>query len=216
MKFTAFERTEQGTGASRRLRNAGKCPGIVYGGSEPAQMIELDHNALWYALLEERFHSSILDMKLNGESSRVFIKSVQYHPYKQQVLHIDFQRVDAGKPIQILIPLHYKGEEDSPAVKLGGQIVNIIRTEIEITCLPKDLPEMIEVDLSNLEDDQVLHISDIPFPEGVTAYGYSDEVDPAIVTTGAPRIAISTDDEEGEEEGDVADDSSAEEESTDD
>lgn len=211
MKFTAFERTKQGTGASRRLRNAGKCPGIVYGGSEPPQMIELDHNALWYALKEEKFHSSILDMELNGASSRVFIKAVQYHPYKQQVQHIDFQRVDAGKPIHILVPLHYKGEEEAPAVRLNGQIVNIIRTEIEITCLPKDLPEMIEVDLSGLEKDQVLHISDIPFPEGVSAHGYTDDVNPTIVTTSTPRGASSSDtDEETSAAGDSSEGEGAE------
>lgn len=199
MKFTAYERNKQGTGASRRLRNAGKCPGIVYGGDEQAQLIELDQNALWYALLDEKFHSSILDMELNGTSTRVFLRDVQYHPFKQQVLHVDFLRVHAGKPINISVPLSYKGEDDCPAVKLHGQIVNIIRTELEITCLPKDLPDLIEIDLSELEKDQVLHISDIPFPEGVEAYGYND-VDPAIVTTNTPRGSSATEETTDTEE----------------
>lgn len=194
MKFTAFERSKQGTGASRRLRNAGKCPGIVYGGGEDPQNIELDHNALWYALLDEKFHSSILEMDLNGSTSSVFLRDVQYHPYKQQVLHVDFQRVNAGEAINMSIPIHFQGEETSPSVKLHGQLVNLVRNEVSVQCLPKDLPEFVVVDLSTLEKDAVVHISDIQLPEGVETYGYND-TDPTIVTTSTPRGAGSADEE---------------------
>src|SRR3954470_17426734 len=118
MKFVAFERAKQGTGASRRLRNVGKTPGIVYGGTGQPQLIELDHNALWHALKKEVFHSSILEMELAGNTSKVLLRDVQYHPYKPQIVHIDFQRVDANTKLHMKVPLHYKGAEESQAVKL--------------------------------------------------------------------------------------------------
>ena len=128
MKFVAFERAKQGTGASRRLRITGRTPGIVYGGSAQPQLIELDHNALWHALKKEVFHSSVLDMELNGVASKVLLRDVQMHPYKQQVLHIDFQRVDATTKLHMKVPLHYVGEESSPAVKTEGCIANHVVT----------------------------------------------------------------------------------------
>ena len=151
MKFVAFERAKQGTGASRRLRNTGRTPGIVYGGKGEPQLIELDHNALWHALKKEVFHSSILDMELNGQSSQVLLRDVQYHPFKQLVLHIDFQRVDANTKMHKKVPIHYSGEESSPAVKTDACLVNHVVTELEISCLPADLPEFIAVDLSGLK-----------------------------------------------------------------
>ena len=147
MKFVAFERAKQGTGASRRLRNTGRTPGIVYGGNGQPQLIELDHNALWHALKKEVFHSSILDMELNGQSSQVLLRDVQYHPFKQLVLHIDFQRVDANTKMHKKVPIHYSGEENSPAVKTDACLVNHVITELNISCLPADLPEFIAVDL---------------------------------------------------------------------
>ena len=143
MKFVAFERAKQGTGASRRLRITGRTPGIVYGGAGEPQLIELDHNALWHALKKEAFHASILDMELSGKSSQVLLRDVQYHPYKQQVLHIDFQRVDANTKMHKKVPLHYSGEENSPAVKIDQCLINHVMTELEVSCLPKDLPEFI-------------------------------------------------------------------------
>jgi len=116
MKFVAFERAKQGTGASRRLRITGRTPGIVYGGSTPATPIELDHNALWHAIKKEAFHASILDMELNGAESKVLLRNVQMHPFKQLILHIDFQRVEATTKLQMKVPLHFSGEENSPAV----------------------------------------------------------------------------------------------------
>ena len=166
MKFTAFERSKQGTGASRRLRNTGKTPGIVYGGSSAPQLIELDHNALWHALKKEAFHASILDMELNGQSSKVLLRDYQMHPFKQLVLHIDFQRVEANTQLHMKVPLHYAGEENSPAVKADKCLITHVVNEIEVTCLPADLPEFIAVDLSKLESGKSLHLDDIQLPKG--------------------------------------------------
>lgn len=125
MKFVAFERSMQGTGASRRLRNSGKTPGIVYGGvDQQPQLVELDHNALWHALKKEAFHASILDMELNGKETKVLLRDFQMHPYKQLVLHIDFQRVDAKTTLNRKVPFHYSGEETSPAVKVDACLIN--------------------------------------------------------------------------------------------
>ena len=170
MKFVAFERTKQGTGASRRLRITGRTPGIVYGGKahEP-QSIELDHNALWHALKKEAFHASILEMEFNGNSSKVLLRDVQYHPFKQLVLHIDFQRVEADTLLHMKVPLHYSGQENSPAVKADACLVNPVITELEIACLPADLPEFIAVDLSGLKKGSSLHVNDITLPKGVKA-----------------------------------------------
>jgi len=168
MKFVAFERAKQGTGASRRLRNTGRTPGIVYGGTGQPLLVELDHNALWHALKKEAFHSSILDMELNGKSNKVLLRDVQMHPFRLLVLHIDFQRVDANTKLHMKVPLHYSGDENSPAVKTDGCIANHVVTEIEIVCLPADLPEFIAVDLSGLKKGSSLHLSDVKLPKGVT------------------------------------------------
>ena len=177
MQFVAFERAKQGTGASRRLRNAGKVPGIVYGGEGEPQLIELDHNALWQALKKEAFHASVLDMELDGKSSKVLLRDLQVHPFKQQVLHIDFQRVSAKQKIQMKVPLRFTGEEESNAVKTDKALVNHILTELQVSCLPADLPEAIEVDLSKLEKGQTLTLKDIALPKGVEAvlHGHSAE-----------------------------------------
>jgi len=185
MKFVAFERAKQGTGASRRLRITGRTPGIVYGGAGEPQLIELDHNALWHALKKEAFHASILDMELGGKSAQVLLRDVQYHPYKQQVLHIDFQRVDANTKMHKKVPLHYSGEENSPAVKVDQCLINHVMTELEVSCLPKDLPEFIAVDLSKLTKGHSLHVNDVVLPAGVTAvtHGKSNPGLVAVVAT---------------------------------
>jgi large subunit ribosomal protein L25 len=187
MKFVAFERAKQGTGASRRLRNSGKTPGIVYGGSGEPKLIELDHNALWHALKKEVFHSSILDMELNGQSTQVLLRDVQYHPFKQLVLHIDFQRVDANTKMHKKVPIHYSNEENSPAVKTDACLVNHVITELDISCLPADLPEFIAVDLSGLKKGTSLHLNDITLPKGVTAvtHGKANPVLVSVVTPAA-------------------------------
>ncbi|MDB5881990.1 MAG: ribosomal protein L protein, partial [Ramlibacter sp.] len=151
MKFVAFERAKQGTGASRRLRNTGRAPGIVYGGEGQPQLIELDHNALFHALKKEAFHSTILDMELGGKDGKVLLRDVQMHPYRQQILHIDFQRVDAKTKLHMKVPFHYTKAEESQAVKFDNCVVNHVMSELDISCLPADLPEFIEVDLSGLK-----------------------------------------------------------------
>ena len=166
MKFTAFERTLQGTGASRRLRNAQKVPGIVYGAGTPT-MIELDHNALFFALKKEAFHSSLLDMELAGKSEQVLLRDYQMHPFRPIVLHIDFQRVDGTTRIVKKVPLHFINEENSPAVKTDANIVNHVVTELRISCLASQLPEFLTIDLGELVKGQTLHVNDIKLPAGI-------------------------------------------------
>ena len=178
MKFTAFERTLQGTGASRRLRNAQKVPGIVYGGGN-ASMIELDHNALFFALKKEAFHSSILEMDLAGKSEQVLLRDYQMHPFRPIVLHIDFQRVDATTKIVKKVPLHFINEENSPAVKTDASIVNHVVTELRISCLASQLPEFLTIDLGELTKGQTLHVNDIKLPAGIK-----------VVTQGRPNPVI--------------------------
>ena len=185
MKFVAFERKLQGTGASRRLRNADKVPGIVYGGADAASLIELDHNALFHALKKEAFHSSILDMELNGKTEQVLLRDYQLHPFRQIVLHIDFQRVDATTKITKKVPLHFTGEEGSPAVKTDKCLVNHVVTELRIQCLAKQLPEFLEVDLSQLQKGQALHVSDLKLPSGVKVVTQG-KPNPVIVSTSLP------------------------------
>ena len=179
MKFTAYERALQGTGASRRLRNAGKVPGIVYGAGTPAT-IELDHNALFFALKKEAFHSSILEMELGGAVQKVLLRDFQMHPWKQQVLHVDFQRVDESTRLRKKVPLHLAGEENSPAVKTDKCLVSHVATELEIECLASQLPEFVTIDLSGLVKGQSLHASDLKLPEGIKAVRHG-KVDPVIV-----------------------------------
>lgn len=194
MKFVAFERAKQGTGASRRLRITGRTPGIVYGGQGQPQLIELDHNALWHALKKEVFHSSILEMEFNGQSSQVLLRDVQYHPFKQLVLHIDFQRVDANTKMHMKVPIHYSGDENSPAVKTDACLVNHVITELDISCLPADLPKFIAVDLSGLKKGSSLHLNDITLPPGVTAvtHGKANPVLVSVVTPAAEESASAT------------------------
>ena len=185
MQFNAFERNKQGTGASRRLRNSGRAPGIVYGGTAAPALIEIDHNELWYALKKEAFHGAVLEMNLGGAAQKVLLRDVQYHPYKPQVLHIDFQRVDANTKLTLKVPLHFKGEETSQAVKIDKCLVTRIATEVEITCLPADIPEFIEVDLSGLTKGQSVHASDLSLPKGVKIAAHG-KVNPVIVSVSAP------------------------------
>ena len=199
MKFVAFERAKQGTGASRRLRISGKAPGIVYGGSAEPQLIEIDHNALWHALKKEAFHSSVLQLEVAGKTSQVVLRDVQYHPYKQQVLHVDFQRVSATEKLHFKVPLHFLGENDSPAVKLEQCMVAYIVTELEVSCLPADLPEFIEVDLSKVVKGDVVKLSQIQLPKGVEAISHGEE-DPVLASVVAPKGAAADEEAaEGEE-----------------
>ena len=203
MKFVAFERAKQGTGASRRLRNSGRTPGIVYGSTSAPQLIELDHNALWHALKKEAFHASILEMEFDGKSSQVLLRDYQMHPYKQLVQHIDFQRVDANTTLHMKVPLHFSGEEESEAVKTDKCLVNHVMTEIEVACLPANLPEFIAVDLKGLTKGNSLHLNDITLPTGCKPVTHGKK-NPVLVTVVAPveevvaaPVAAAADDKKG-------------------
>ena len=186
MKFVAYERTLQGTGASRRLRNAQKVPGIVYGAGEPA-MIELDHNALFFALKKEGFHSSVLEMELKGKSEQVILRDYQMHAFKPIVMHIDFQRVDATTKITKKVQLHFVNEENSPAVKVDKCLVNHIVTELHIQCLASQLPEYLTVDLGDVVKGQSVHVDDIQLGDGVKVVTHGKK-NPVIVSVTAPIV----------------------------
>lgn len=181
IEFKATKRVDQGTGASRRLRRAGQLPGIIYGANKDAESITLDHNELYHLLRKEAFHSSVLNVVVEGKKQTVILRDTQWHPYKQQVLHIDFQRVNASEKLHIKVPLHFINAEVSPAVKLAGQIITHVINEVDVACLPKNLPEFIEVDLSALESEQSLHVSDIKLPKGVEIVHHGDS-NPVIAT----------------------------------
>jgi len=168
IEVSAQKRTKQGTGASRRLRRDGKVPGIVYGGKKPAVVIELDHNALYHQLRQEAFHASVLTLSLEGEKEPVLLRSVNMHPFRVEVQHIDFQRVLADVKIQMKVPLHFINAEESPAVKVAAAIVSHVTTQVHVSCLPNDLPEFVEVDLSNLEAGGSIHVSQLTMPPGVS------------------------------------------------
>ncbi|HTI16347.1 MAG TPA: 50S ribosomal protein L25/general stress protein Ctc [Trinickia sp.] len=195
MKVIAFERSLQGTGASRRLRNSGKTPGIVYGAGEQPQMIEVDHNALWHALKKEVFHSSILDLEVGDKSQRVLLRDVQYHPFRQLVLHVDFQRVDPNKKLHTKVPVHFMNQETNPAVKLGGAVISHVVTEIEIECLPADLPEFVEIDLSQIAAGQSLHAKEIALPKGVSLTAHVEAENPVVAAATVPAGAVSSETE---------------------
>ena len=182
MKFNATSRSVQGSSASRRLRRASLIPAIVYGGKDKPVNIELDHNEIYHALRKEEFHSSILDMQLDGKSHQVLLRSVQWHPYKQIVMHVDFQRVDANKALHTKVPLHFVNAEISPAVKLSAAIISHVHNELEIACLPANLPQFIEVDLSKLVGGASIHLADITLPKGVTYVSHGGDANPALVT----------------------------------
>jgi large subunit ribosomal protein L25 len=202
-EFTAFARTQEGRGASRRMRRAGKAPGIVYGGSAVPQPIELDHNALFHALRNEAFHASILTMKLDGAATRVLLRDVQMHPFRNEILHVDFQRVDENRRIHMKVPLHFANEELSPAVKVSGALVSHVLNELDIACLPKDLPEFIEVDLANLTVGQSLHASGLKLPAGVTLVSHG-KLDPVVATAVMPRAHVEAEEAAAAEAGAAA------------
>jgi large subunit ribosomal protein L25 len=190
MKVVAFERNLQGTGASRRLRITGKTPGIVYGAGAEPQLIELDHNALWHALKKEVFHSSILDLEVAGKAQQVLLRDVQYHPFRQLVLHVDFQRVDAKKKLHTRVPLHFMNQESNPAVKQSSAVISHVLNEIEVECLPADLPEFLEVDLAKIEAGQTMHAKDIALPKGVALVAHVDAENPVIASATIPAGAV--------------------------
>ena len=190
IEITAMSRSLQGTGASRRLRGTGKVPGIIYGGEEPAKNVEFDHNGLFHQLKQEAFHASILSMNVDGKKQRVLLRDVQMHPWKQLVLHVDFQRVSANKKIHMKVPLHFINADISPGVKTGGGIVSHVMNEMDITCLPDDLPEFIEVDLQALEIGAAVHLADLKIPNGVESVQLVRGDNAVVATVQIPRAIV--------------------------
>jgi large subunit ribosomal protein L25 len=165
--INAQKRTLQGSSASRRLRRAGKVPGIIYGAGQEPEVIEIDHNALYQGLRKEAFHASVLTVDLEGKKEQVLLRDFQMHAYKPLCLHVDFQRVDPKQKLHQKVPLHFINQDLAPGVKLGGAQIAHVITEIEISCLPADLPEFIEVDLKDMQAGDSLHVSQLKLPKGV-------------------------------------------------
>ncbi|HET6906011.1 MAG TPA: 50S ribosomal protein L25/general stress protein Ctc [Rhodanobacteraceae bacterium] len=166
-EIAAQGRTDQGKGASRRLRRAGNVPAIVYGAGQPPQNIQFEHNTLALAARNEWFSSSILDLLIDGNRQKVLLRDVQKHPFKPQLLHLDFLRINENEAIRVRVPLHFVNQEKSPAGKASGVVVSHAMTDVEVSCLPKDLPEFLEVDLIDLKLGDIVHVSDIKLPSGV-------------------------------------------------
>ena len=192
IEVSAQKRTKQGTGASRRLRREGKTPGIVYGGKQPAVVIELDHNALYHQLRLEAFHASVLTLNLEGAKEQVLLRAVNMHPFRVEVQHIDFQRVQADVKIQMKVPLHFINAEQSPGVKLSGGIVSYVMSDLQIRCLPADLPEFIEVDLKDMTLGHTVHVKDLQLPKGVEVALHGSE-NPPVAVVQIPRAQIADD-----------------------
>ena len=177
----------QGKGASRRLRRSGKVPAILYGGHQEPKQLILDHQNLLSLLVNEKFFSTILSLKVDGQTQAAILKDVQRHPAKNQILHMDLQRVMENEQIRMTIPLHFKGASVSPGVKTQGGVVSHLLNEVEVSCLPKDLPEALEIDLSTMEINQMRRLSDLTLPEGVSLVALAHGRDEAIVSIHHPR-----------------------------
>ncbi|MGY0506036.1 50S ribosomal protein L25/general stress protein Ctc [Luteimonas sp. e5] len=181
-KLTAYGRKDEGKGASRRLRRAGRIPAVIYGGGKDPESIELEHEPTWVAQHHDWFYSSIISLSVDGKVQQVLLRDMQRHPYKQIVMHLDFQRVKAGEKLTLKVPVHLVNVENSVAGKTAGVAVTLELNDIEVVCLPKDLPQAIEVDLGNLNPGDTLHLSDVKLPEGVELlHPTSEENNPAVV-----------------------------------
>ncbi len=187
IEVIASRRDAQGSSASRRLRRAGRVPGIVYGGDAAPVQIELDHNALYHALRKEAFHASVLTLAVDGEKEPVLLRDTQWHPYKQIVLHVDFQRVDKDQKIHVKVPLHFLNAETAPGVKTGGGKPHHIINELDVQCLPGSLPEFIEVDMGKLEVGHSVHANDLALPAGVELVAHLKAENPAVASISAPK-----------------------------
>jgi large subunit ribosomal protein L25 len=190
IEVSAFPRAQQGSGASRRLRAKGRVPGIVYGIGQDAQNVELDHHTLLRQLKLEAFHASILDLTMDGAKMQVLLRDYQMHPWRQQVLHVDFQRVDKNRKIHMEVPLHFLNAEIAPGVKTGGGVVQHVMNELDIQCLPDDLPQYIEVDLSNLQLNETLHVNDLVLPAGVEPVPRLKHENPGVVSIHVPKEIV--------------------------
>ena len=180
-KLTAFGRKDEGKGASRRLRHAGRIPAVVYGGGADPVSIELEHEPTWLAQMNDWFYSSIITLSVDGKAQQVLLRDMQRHPYKQIIMHLDFQRVKAGEKIHVKVPLHFINIEESPAGKAADVSVTSEMNDLDIICLPKDLPEFIEVDLGNIEVGDTVYLADVKLPAGVElSHAVSEEHNPAV------------------------------------
>lgn len=194
--IVASKREGKGTGASRRLRRAGSVPGVVYGAGKDAVSIEFDHKALFLQFRHEAFHASILTLDLEGKKESVLLRDYQMHPVRNTIQHIDFQRVSATEKIHVKVPFHFINAEIAPGVKIGAGVVTHIQTEADVSCLAKDLPEFIEIDLANMEVGQSIHLSEIKLPKGVEFVQLAHGADAAVVNLSKPRVAAAEEAEE--------------------
>ena len=204
IEINAKERKSKGTGASRRLRHEGTTPGILYGGVKDAISLEIDTKELFMQFRHEAFHASILTLNLEGKKESVILRDFQMHPVRNNIQHIDFQRINENEKISVKVPFHFVNEETAPGVKIEGGLVSHIMTEIDISCLPKDLPLYIEVDLGELAMGESIHLSEVTVPEGVELTSLTDENDPAITSISKPKVVVEEEivteaSEEGEE-----------------
>jgi large subunit ribosomal protein L25 len=190
IEVTAYPRAQQGSGASRRLRVTGRVPGVLYGANKPTETVEFDQKELLQHLKREAFHASILDLALDGQKQQVLLRDYQMHPWRQQVLHVDFQRVDKSRKIHVRVPLHFTNADICVGVKTGGGVVQHTLNDIEIQCLPDDLPEFINVDLKDLELNQLLHVNDLVMPKGVEPVSKLKQDNPAVVSVHVPKEIV--------------------------
>ena len=205
--LNASVRNDLGKGASRRLRRANlQVPAIIYGGEQAPQPISVEKAAFYKAIEDETFFSSVLNLVVDGKKQQVVVRDLQRHPYKPLVTHADFLRVDASHEITIRVPLHVVGEEKSKGIKDDGGELHILSNEIEISCLPKDLPDFLEVDISEIELGTTLHLSDLKVPAGVTLVelSYGADHDNAVLTISKPKVRSEDEDGEEGEEGEGA------------
>ncbi len=201
IEINAQKREMQGTGASRRLRHAGRVPAIVYGGSKAAQMIDLNQNELYHQLKQEAFHASILLLNFDGNKEQVLLRDTQMHPYKPLVMHVDFQRVSQQGTVHMKVPLHFINAEIAPGVKLSHGTVTHVMTEVDVNCSPKDLPEFIAVDLGTLEAGHSIHLSGLTLPTGIELVDLLHGNDNAVVSIAAPRGGAVAEGEDATAEG---------------
>ena len=199
-EIKAQSRKDEGKGASRRLRHASFVPAVVYGAGQAPQSIQIEHNTILLAAKNEWFFSTVLDLNVDGKVQKVLVRDWQKHPFKMQMLHMDFLRVDENAAIRISVPLHFLNQEKSPAAKTSGVVISHNLTEVEISCLPKDLPEFIELDLADVKPGDIIHLSELKLPKGVeiVALHLGADHDTAVVTANTVKEEVEAAPAEGE------------------
>ncbi|QNK02501.1 50S ribosomal protein L25/general stress protein Ctc [Dyella telluris] len=199
-EIKATARNDEGKGASRRLRHAGFVPAVVYGAGQAPQSIQIEHNTILLSAKHEWFFSSVLDLNVDGKVEKVLVRDWQKHPYKLQMLHMDFQRVDANKALHVKVPVHFLNQEKSAAAKTSGVVISHNLTEVEVSCLPKDLPEFIELDLTDLKPGDIVHLSQLKLPKGVeiVALHLGADHDIAVVTANSVKEEVEAPAAEGD------------------